>query len=668
MAITLNGTGSGFNRAVINDNFQKIEDELNNNVLRRDGVLGNEDNAMREDLDMNSQRILNLPKPENAFEPARLIDLDSIVGGINLTPNAAEVEFNGIVDYAANNVEDALEKEAELRIALENRVTFTEDNLVANNVQLGNLSSDVTVLQNEMTVVQNRSLGNLVDISSLSSSKANRDQDAVADNIAVFDANGNPVDSGATVQDIIDGVASGGRGPLFITAEQFGAVGGGVVDDTAAIQAAIDFADENVVILLTNKQYLSGPLYIEGGKKNFKFGSLVKSKITLKDSVGVRQPPLLNVGNYSLEAPYNVEVFGLELDGNKDNQFAPDSSGTVANCLVVNNFSNLKIKEVTAHNSIGYGILFAGTNLPGRENALVIECETYNNEYDGFDIKGGGSDYSISGVKVVRCKSHNNNPSSNPGTGVGFDIRGTDTYLLHCESWENALYGYRSRAENPGESNRDSHVFDSCIGRDNLVSQARVDSVTGSEKTSRFSKCEFQGGNYGFQVDSDGITYIDESYIHDTAIDGMSLNSNGVGVVNIDLTNITRCRDGILALSGLSSLSITNSKINDNERNGVISSSDSLSIKNTRSYNNSQNNSAGRGLAIVSALLLNIKDSSFSDYQGTPTQQAGVRFEIGASEAEGVFADNNIFGNTSGQISGAIPSNLTVLRTTNVSA
>lgn len=208
MAITLNGTGSGFNRSVINDNFQKIEDELNNNVLRRGNVFGDEDNAMREDLDMNSQRILNLPKPENAFEPARLIDLSNIIGDINLTPNASEVEFDGTVDYAANNVEDALEKESDLRIALENRVAFAEGNLDANNLQLGLLDSEVTVLQNEMVVVQQRSLNNLVSISSLSSSKADRDQDAVVDNIAVFDSSGNPVDSGLSVSDVVASVTT----------------------------------------------------------------------------------------------------------------------------------------------------------------------------------------------------------------------------------------------------------------------------------------------------------------------------------------------------------------------------------------------------------------------------------------------------------------------------
>lgn len=56
MAINLNNIGSGFNRSVINDNFQKIENEFINNTLRRDGVLVGEDNSMKIDLDMNKDR------------------------------------------------------------------------------------------------------------------------------------------------------------------------------------------------------------------------------------------------------------------------------------------------------------------------------------------------------------------------------------------------------------------------------------------------------------------------------------------------------------------------------------------------------------------------------------------------------------------------------------
>ena len=58
----------------LNDNFQSIEDELNEKVLYRNNPTG-ESNEMLNDLDMNSNRILNLPTPVNDNEPARYVDV-----------------------------------------------------------------------------------------------------------------------------------------------------------------------------------------------------------------------------------------------------------------------------------------------------------------------------------------------------------------------------------------------------------------------------------------------------------------------------------------------------------------------------------------------------------------------------------------------------------------
>lgn len=59
MTIELNNVSSGYSTGVINDNFQKLEAYINNNVLRRDGVGSSEANQMNVPLDMNSQPILN---------------------------------------------------------------------------------------------------------------------------------------------------------------------------------------------------------------------------------------------------------------------------------------------------------------------------------------------------------------------------------------------------------------------------------------------------------------------------------------------------------------------------------------------------------------------------------------------------------------------------------
>src|SRR5258706_8527673 len=52
------------------------------NTLSRDGILPNQ---MTASLDMNSQRILNLPTPVSNYEPVRIIDRTSLNAGVPIT-------------------------------------------------------------------------------------------------------------------------------------------------------------------------------------------------------------------------------------------------------------------------------------------------------------------------------------------------------------------------------------------------------------------------------------------------------------------------------------------------------------------------------------------------------------------------------------------------------
>jgi hypothetical protein len=72
-------TGSN-NTSRINDNFQKIEDALNQEVLYRKGYVG-EPNEMETNLDMNGKRVLNLPDATSPTEPVTLGQLEGIDSG-----------------------------------------------------------------------------------------------------------------------------------------------------------------------------------------------------------------------------------------------------------------------------------------------------------------------------------------------------------------------------------------------------------------------------------------------------------------------------------------------------------------------------------------------------------------------------------------------------------
>lgn len=75
----------------INSNIQQIEDQLNQKVLYRNNPVG-EPNTMESSLDMNGERIVNLPAPVNLNEPARLSDIqDIITGDIFVGPDAGSL-------------------------------------------------------------------------------------------------------------------------------------------------------------------------------------------------------------------------------------------------------------------------------------------------------------------------------------------------------------------------------------------------------------------------------------------------------------------------------------------------------------------------------------------------------------------------------------------------
>lgn len=90
----------------INNNFQKIEDELNNKVLYRNNPVG-EPNTMESSLDMNGERIFNLPAPGEANEAARLQDVQNAIG------NQAQANLTAFAPYkriTANNVQGAIQQ------------------------------------------------------------------------------------------------------------------------------------------------------------------------------------------------------------------------------------------------------------------------------------------------------------------------------------------------------------------------------------------------------------------------------------------------------------------------------------------------------------------------------------------------------------------------------
>lgn len=72
--------GGLFSRAALNRNFDKIVDEFNNRVLYRDNPPGTA-NQMKNELDMNRNRIVNVPTPTSSSEVATKRYVDDVATG-----------------------------------------------------------------------------------------------------------------------------------------------------------------------------------------------------------------------------------------------------------------------------------------------------------------------------------------------------------------------------------------------------------------------------------------------------------------------------------------------------------------------------------------------------------------------------------------------------------
>lgn len=94
--ITLDTVASGYNLGKINQNFEKIEDVINEKILH----LSGDNNIMQQNLDMNENRILNLPEPLSGTEPIRLKDLKDLnsLAALNLPIADLRADYGAVGD------------------------------------------------------------------------------------------------------------------------------------------------------------------------------------------------------------------------------------------------------------------------------------------------------------------------------------------------------------------------------------------------------------------------------------------------------------------------------------------------------------------------------------------------------------------------------------------
>lgn len=165
--LVLTDTKSGYNLAAINDNFDKIVDAVNNKSLSRSNPTG-DSNQMAVPLDMNGQRIINLPAPISVNEPARVQDLLNATLGTLPTLPASFVTSTPGHTIAATNVQSALYELADDTVALTaSLATETTARTTAVSNEATTRAANDATLQTNINTVSSTVSGNTTQINIL---------------------------------------------------------------------------------------------------------------------------------------------------------------------------------------------------------------------------------------------------------------------------------------------------------------------------------------------------------------------------------------------------------------------------------------------------------------------------------------------------------------------
>lgn len=266
-----------------------------------------------------------------------------------------------------------------------------------------------------------------------------------------------------------------------VNVKDFGAVGDGVADDTAAIQAAINaganiYFPNGIYIVSDND---SDTVAIKITKNNINlFGAGINSTI-------LKLKANQNAHTISTDGFNFIQISDISIDGNRSNQTGSGHGIRVASCNSLH-INNLEIKETA-----GYGIgLQSGT----LKNIFISNVEIKNTSLDGIDFKNTNNNNSNLILDNISISNYGLNTSFSNQTGM--DIRGPATITnIHVSSMPNDGVGIRFRNGETSDptglgghnsslsnfiiygSNGVSQIGISIISRDVTISNGTVDKV-----------------------------------------------------------------------------------------------------------------------------------------------------------------------------------------------
>jgi hypothetical protein len=245
----------------------------------------------------------------------------------------------------------------------------------------------------------------------------------------------------------IDTAWAAGAADSILSVKDYGALGDGVTDDSAAIQAAIiDAADDGRTV------YLPPGVYMLGNRLRMRDGLTMRGAgrfLTTLRLLPSWDGPILDT-EVKGQFDDDLTLSGLTFDGDGENSEST-TEGTAA-LLHTYNLHRWHVVDCRFMRGRGYGVGMLGNLTKGngpQEDIYFANCEFISNGKlslsDGIDTKSGHR------VTLVNCLAANE--------GIGFDIRAHFATLVNCHAL-NCSFGIvlRSSQNLPGSTDEDSLI------------------------------------------------------------------------------------------------------------------------------------------------------------------------------------------------------------------
>lgn len=449
-----------------------------------------------------------------------------------------------------------------------------------------------------------------------------------------------------------------------VKAAPFNAKGDGESDDTIAIQSAINACGlaGGGIVFFPPGVYCVSTLYVRYSNVTLKGSGMSATKLILNPMTEWSVIQIADYDNIDFRGTVkNVAVEDMQIDGNREKQKnGSDIEDGKGNGIRVEDAVNVRIERCDVHSCDGYGIAFVGPEDAVREKAVIRDCLTHNNNYNGIIIRSYFKD-----ALIENCYSYDNVGGNIPSRQIrGIGVGGQNIRVVNCTAYGNRDYGFGIRPdltqEDPGRPFERQTVitFEGCYAYDNgmdgfVLEGDEVDDLSDYI----LSNCWSVGnGRHGVRKKF-GNLILNNCFVLDNDIDGVHLELGTKGTLSINSCHITgNIQDGVRVASKDRLVTVVDSFINNNGRWGIQynpNPSGYFSLRGTELKSNGQNSSDGKGLLLWNTTApWEVINCIFHDDETEIKQLQAIRFN--GTNVPGKMI-GNIFRDCPTPVSGTIP-------------